>query len=94
MIAAASLTKILGFTEIPAGWQTWRISHLCWIGRGRVISAQDIFENPGTYPVYSSQTENDGEFGQLNSYDFDGDYLTWTNDGANAGTPSGSMSSL
>ena len=38
------------------------------------------------FPVYSSQTTNQGIFGFLNTYDFDGEYVTWTTDGANAGT--------
>lgn len=36
--------------------------------------------------MYSSQTANNGIFGCINSYMFDGDYLTWTTDGAYAGT--------
>lgn len=36
--------------------------------------------------MYSSQTENNGVFGKISSYAFDGEYLTWTTDGANAGT--------
>ena len=36
--------------------------------------------------MYSSQTENDGELGKISTYDFDGEYLTWTTDGANAGS--------
>ena len=30
----------------------------------------------GTYPVYSSKTENDGIFAYINTYDYDGEYLT------------------
>ena len=40
----------------------------------------------GAYPVYSSQTANNGRFGFINSYDYDGEYITWTTDGANAGS--------
>ena len=29
---------------------------------------------------------DDGILGYLNTYDFDGNYLTWTTDGAKAGT--------
>lgn len=36
--------------------------------------------------MYSSQTENNGMLGKINSYMFDGEYITWTTDGANAGT--------
>jgi type I restriction enzyme M protein len=62
------------------------VGEICELGRGRVISKIDMEKNPGTYPVYSSQTSNDGIFGYLGTYDFDGEYVTWTTDGANAGT--------
>lgn len=35
--------------------------------------------------MYSSQTSNNGILGYDKTYDFDGKYLTWTTDGANAG---------
>ena len=54
--------------------------------RGKVISKDYIRDNEGDYPVYSSQTANDGVMGCIDSYMFAGDYLTWTTDGAYAGT--------
>ena len=54
--------------------------------RGKVISKDYIRDFGGEFPVYSSQTANDGVLGKINSYMFDGDYLTWTTDGAYAGT--------
>lgn len=69
----------------PNGVDFFRIKDVCDITRGRVMSKGYIREHAGDYPVYSSQTENDGEFGRINTYDFDGEYLTWTTDGANAG---------
>ena len=72
--------------EIPEEWEICAVNHLFVLGRGRVISHVDILENPGNFPVYSSQTENDGILGHLKTYDFDGDYITWTTDGAKAGT--------
>lgn len=66
--------------------QLLSIEELCHIGRGRVISQKEINSNEGEYPVYSSQTSNEGEMGRINTYDFDGEYVTWTTDGANAGT--------
>ena len=36
--------------------------------------------------MYSSQTHTEGIFGYINSFDFEGEYVTWTTDGANAGT--------
>lgn len=70
----------------PDGVQIYLISNVCDIVRGRVISKDYIRENEGNYPVYSSQTENNGELGRISTYDFEGEYLTWTTDGANAGT--------
>lgn len=62
------------------------IGEIATISRGRVMSKVYIKENEGEYPVYSSQTENGGELGRISTYDFDGEYLTWTTDGANAGS--------
>jgi type I restriction enzyme S subunit len=61
------------------------ILELFYLGRGRVISKNEIKNNSGEFPVYSSQTSNDGILGKINTYDFDGNYITWTTDGANAG---------
>ena len=72
--------------DIPAHWPTAKIWMLFRLGRGRVISNLEIQDNAGEYPVYSSQTENNGVLGYIDSYEFDGDYLTWTTDGAKAGT--------
>jgi type I restriction enzyme M protein len=67
-------------------WPLIEIGELCELGRGRVISKRDIENDPGPYPVYSSQTTDNGIFGYINTFDFDGEYVTWTTDGANAGT--------
>ncbi|WP_215740032.1 restriction endonuclease subunit S, partial [Mesomycoplasma hyorhinis] len=48
------------------------------------LTKQYIKQNLGKYPVYSSQTENNGIIGYINTYDFDGEFITWTQDG-NAG---------
>jgi len=72
--------------EVPAHWDVLPVWMLFQMGRGRVISHDEIAENSGDYPVYSSQTERDGVMGSIDTYDFEGDYLTWTTDGANAGT--------
>jgi len=77
---------VVGIGNVPTHWQLPKVWMLFSIGRGRVISHEEIMDNPGDYPVYSSQTENNGEMGRMATYDFDGDYLTWTTDGAKAGT--------
>ena len=68
-------------------WEQFRIKDIAIIGRGRVISSVEISQqkNP-TYPVYSSQTSNEGIMGYLDDYMFEGEYISWTTDGANAGT--------
>ena len=68
-------------------WKCYKVSEIADIGRGRVISSKEIAnqKNP-RYPVYSSQTSNEGIMGYLDDYAFDGEYITWTTDGANAGT--------
>ena len=63
-----------------------KLGEIATLTRGRVISKDYIRDFEGEYPVYSSQTANDGILGFINSYMFDGDYLTWTTDGAYAGT--------
>ena len=70
----------------PNGVEYVKIGDICEVSRGRVMSKDYLKENVGEYSVYSSQTENDGELGKIATYDFDGEYLTWTTDGANAGT--------
>jgi type I restriction enzyme, S subunit len=72
--------------KVPEHWEVHPIWLLFKLGRGRVISNLEIQDNPGKHPVYSSQTEKDGILGYIRTYDFDGTYLTWTTDGANAGT--------
>lgn len=70
--------------EIPKEWKVIKVKKLFHIGRGRVISKLELKENG--YPVYSSQTKNNGILGYIETYDFDKSQITWTTDGANAGT--------
>lgn len=79
------LSKFKWFEHVPVNWHEGKISYFFEIGRGRVISELEL--NPDApYPVYSSQTKNDGCLGFIDTYDFDDNILTWTTDGANAGT--------
>ncbi len=70
----------------PEGVEFTKLEDLFKISRGRVISKDALNLNKGNYPVYSSQTARDGMIGSIDTYDYDGEYLTWTTDGANAGT--------
>lgn len=68
----------------PVEWKL--LTQVADLTRGRVISKGYLADNLGNYPVYSSQTLNNGEIGKINSFDFDGEFVSWTTDGANAGT--------
>lgn len=63
-----------------------KLGEIANLVRGKVISKDYIRDHEGLYSVYSSQTANDGILGCIDSYMFDGDFLTWTTDGAYAGT--------
>ncbi len=71
--------------KIPYNWIVLPVKFHFAISRGRVISVFDL-KDGGRYPVYSSQTENNGCFGYLNTFDYSGPAITWTTDGAKAGT--------
>ena len=74
-----------GFTD---AWEQRKISDIFTITRGQVLATTDTSEirtKEMCFPVYSSQTKNDGLMGYYNKYLFD-TAITWTTDGANAGT--------
>lgn len=70
--------------DIPFNWKLTKVKRLFEIGRGRVIATTELLDDG--YPVYSSQTKNNGVLGYIDTYDYDKSQLTWTTDGANAGT--------
>ena len=70
----------------PDGVEFVKLGDVCKISRGKVYSKKYLAEHIGEYPVYSSQTANDGILGRIGTYDCDGKFLTWTTDGAYAGT--------
>lgn len=71
---------------IADSWKIIQIKDICQLGRGRVINQDELYAHPGKYPVYSSQSKNGGAFGHLDTFNFEGEYVTWTTDGAYAGT--------
>ena len=71
--------------EVPKHWKIKRVKELFEISRGRVIALTELVED-GHYPVYSSQTKDNGCLGYINTFDYEGEYVTWTTDGVNAGT--------
>lgn len=82
------MTKLEELIEklCPDGVEYKTVGEIANISRGKVMSKDYLKNNIGEYPVYSSQTENNGQLGAITTYMYDGDYLTWTTDGANAGT--------
>jgi len=76
------IERLLDGAEVE--WK--KLGEVCELKRGRVISKEYLLENKGEYPVYSSQTVNHGEIGKIKTYDFEQEAVTWTTDGANAGT--------
>ena len=77
--------RFAGFTK---PWEMCKIKDLFKITRGYVLSASmttDIQTEDMPYPVYSSQTKNNGLMGYYSQYLYE-NAITWTTDGANAGT--------
>lgn len=76
------IEKLLKDVEVE--WKP--LAEMTKLSRGRVMSKEYLTENVGDYPVYSSQTANRGEIGRIKTFDYEGEAITWTTDGANAGT--------
>lgn len=51
------------------------------LGRGNIISKDDIEAVPGSYPIYSSSAHNGGKFGEYGKSMFDEELITWSIDG-------------
>lgn len=69
-------------------WALQRVSDIFKITRGNVLAKSKVMnkkDNENIYPVFSSQTMNNGLMGYYNKYLFE-NAITWTTDGANAGT--------
>ena len=78
----------LRFSGFSGEWKEAKIEDIYSIGRGLVLSKKRISLNKTSgniFPVYSSQTQNNGLLGYYSNYLYE-DSITWTTDGANAGT--------
>ena len=73
--------------NIFSEWEVREVGEVFKITRGNVL-AMNLVSNQcnekNTYPVYSSQTKNNGLAGYYTDFLFE-DAITWTTDGANAG---------
>jgi type I restriction enzyme S subunit len=78
----------VSFNNLKGKWTERKVSDLFKITRGNVLAVSQVShfkteEKP--FPVYSSQTSNNGLLGYFKDFLFE-DAITWTTDGANAGT--------
>ncbi|KAA9372084.1 restriction endonuclease subunit S [Lactobacillus mulieris] len=78
----------LRFHDFSTNWKKVKVGDIFTVTRGKVLSKDKISKTKDhimKYPVYSSQTLNNGLLGYYHDYLFE-DAITWTTDGANAGT--------
>ena len=76
------------FTASTFSWEQRKVSELFRVTRGYVLAAtqtETTKTDEKPYPVYSSQTKDKGLMGYYKDYLYE-DAITWTTDGANAGT--------
>ena len=76
--------RLPGFTD---KWVEKKVKDVFRVTRGYVLATNKVVERPDgyyKYPVFSSQTQNNGVMGYYSDYLFE-DAITWTTDGANAG---------
>ena len=76
------------FKGFDDAWEQRKVSELFRVTRGYVLAAtqtETAKTDQKPYPVYSSQTKDKGLMGYYKDYLYE-DAITWTTDGANAGT--------
>lgn len=76
------------FPEFTDTWEQRKVGETYNVTRGYVLAApktSPIKTDEMPYPVYSSQTKDEGLMGYYNEYLYE-NAITWTTDGANAGT--------
>lgn len=76
---------------VPSNWAVNKLNHYYLFEKGKnaqLYTREYCGSNPGDYPVYSGQTENNGVMGLINSYDYDVDECLFTTTvGAKVMTP-------
>ena len=76
------------YFDFHYSWEQRKVSELFKVTRGYVLAAtltEPAKTDEMPYPVYSSQTKDNGLMGYYKDYLYE-DAITWTTDGANAGT--------
>ena len=77
--------RFKGFSD---AWEQRKVSEMFKVTRGYVLAStltEAVKSDKKPYPVYSSQTKDNGLMGYYKDYLYE-DAITWTTDGANAGT--------
>ena len=77
--------RFKGFSD---AWEQRKVSEMFKVTRGYVLAStltEAVKTDKKPYPVYSSQTKDNGLMGYYKDYLYE-DAITWTTDGANAGT--------
>ena len=85
---AGRLISTVNKKRITSSWEQRKVSELFRVTRGYVLAAtqtETTKTDEKPYPVYSSQTKDKGLMGYYKDYLYE-DAITWTTDGANAGT--------
>ncbi len=84
-------TQVLRFKDDHGNdfpdWEEKRVEEMFQVTRGKVLAMPETHSQRSPefqYPVYSSQTSNNGLAGYYDTFLFR-DAITWTTDGANAG---------
>lgn len=86
---AAMQQLLTGQTRLPGFSGEWDVQsieqleqrNILRLGRGKVISKQDINRLAGENPIYSSSVHNEGLFGRYGDFMFDEEMITWSVDG-------------
>lgn len=81
-------TPAIRFKGFSDDWEQRKVGEMFKVTRGYVLAAQNTSEkstNEKPYPVFSSQTKDNGLMGYYDNYLY-ANAITWTTDGANAGT--------
>ncbi len=77
--------------KVPKHWVVKKLKYPFRFSKGKdaqKYTAIYVADNPGSYPVYSGQTKDDGIMGRINTYDYDVDEVLFvTTVGAKAMTP-------
>ncbi len=86
---AAMQQLLTGQTRLPGFSGEWDLQsieqleqrNVLRLGRGKVISKNDINRLAGENPIYSSSVHNAGLFGKYGDFMFDEEMITWSVDG-------------